>query len=562
MVPLAVTLRVPGGEALLAGSQTHEALPPLAFKNCVSVAGRPGCVDEPLRVTLDSQYRWVHEAKEGSYTNCFVGTDFNKAVCPNASACAQQCAIDGVSLQQYTEKYGVGFIERGVELRFGTPVEGGGMNFGSRVLVTTPDGQYKVFRLKNREFTFDVDLSSTPCGLNAAVYFVGMDPSGDAGADQAGAGSKYGLGYCDAQCPRNLKWLGGEANMDWDVVAQQGRRGNCCPEFDILEANRNASAFTLHPCETLGPERCVGDACGSTCDGIGCQFHAYSLGAHDYFGPKLDVDTTQPMTVVTQFITNDGSDHGDLSEIKRFYLQNGKVILNPDAVVPDFPDMQGRSIKEGMCASQHGAQLAAGLNMDQRHYAPKMGEYMKKMGEAMDHGMSLVLSLWDSPSDNMAWLDSPTGFGQAPERHSSNKLHMKGPCFGEPLNVRKDHAGATVRYSNFRFGELGTTCPTCPGSLIQQLDTSTPAPSPWKAATTAQTTSTTSKRPLPQLTLFHSPAFLGACAVTGVGLLLYAVYLDLRARGWEFSMPSARQPFVGEVVTEAPSTYYGPATNE
>jgi len=33
---------------------------------------------------------------------------------------------------------------------------------------------YKMFKLKNREFTFTVDESSLPCGLNGALYFVEM----------------------------------------------------------------------------------------------------------------------------------------------------------------------------------------------------------------------------------------------------------------------------------------------------------------------------------------------------------------------------------------------------
>ena len=40
------------------------------------------------------------------------------------------------------------------------------------------------------------------------------------------------------------------------------------------------------------------------------------------------MDSTQKMTVVTQFITTDGSDNGDLKEVKRFYVQNGRVIEN------------------------------------------------------------------------------------------------------------------------------------------------------------------------------------------------------------------------------------------
>jgi cellulose 1,4-beta-cellobiosidase len=40
------------------------------------------------------------------------------------------------------------------------------------------------------------------------------------------------------------------------------------------------------------------------------------------------LDSTQKMTVVTQFITTDGSDNGDLKEVKRLYVQNGRVIEN------------------------------------------------------------------------------------------------------------------------------------------------------------------------------------------------------------------------------------------
>ncbi|KAG6878613.1 hypothetical protein C0995_007523, partial [Termitomyces sp. Mi166 len=31
------------------------------------------------------------------------------------------------------------------------------------------------------------------------------------------AGAKYGTGYCDSQCPRDLKFIDGEANSDgWE----------------------------------------------------------------------------------------------------------------------------------------------------------------------------------------------------------------------------------------------------------------------------------------------------------------------------------------------------------
>jgi hypothetical protein len=48
--------------------------------------------------------------------------------------------------------------------------------------------------------------------------------------------------------------------------------------------------------------------------------------------PLCQVDTTQPFTVRTQFVTADGTDNGALSEIRRTYVQNGKTIENSQVV--------------------------------------------------------------------------------------------------------------------------------------------------------------------------------------------------------------------------------------
>lgn len=59
------------------------------------------------------------------------------------------------------------------------------------------------------------------------------------------AGAKYGTGYCDAQCPRDLKFINGEANSaDWtpssnDQNAGVGGYGSCCTEMDIWYATPN-----------------------------------------------------------------------------------------------------------------------------------------------------------------------------------------------------------------------------------------------------------------------------------------------------------------------------------
>lgn len=64
-----------------------------------------------------------------------------------------------------------------------------------------------MFRLLNQEFTFDVDISQLPCGVNGALYFVEMDQDGGLSKYPGNkAGAAYGTGYCDAQCPQDLKF--------------------------------------------------------------------------------------------------------------------------------------------------------------------------------------------------------------------------------------------------------------------------------------------------------------------------------------------------------------------
>merc|ERR1719384_1027737 len=70
-------------------------------------------------------------------------------------------------------------------------------------------------------------------------------------------GAKYGTGYCDAQCPHDMKWIHGEANVkDWkpsdnDPNAGVGHYGICCNEMDIWESNKHDQAFTPHTCSLM-----------------------------------------------------------------------------------------------------------------------------------------------------------------------------------------------------------------------------------------------------------------------------------------------------------------------
>jgi len=85
-----------------------------------------------------------------------------------------------------------------------------------------------MFKLLNREFSFQVDMSQLECGLNGALYFVEMEADGGSAKHPTNkAGAKYGTGYCDAQCPHDMKYIWGEANCkDWKN--DQGHYGTCC----------------------------------------------------------------------------------------------------------------------------------------------------------------------------------------------------------------------------------------------------------------------------------------------------------------------------------------------
>lgn len=126
-----------------------------------------------------------------------------------------------------------------------------------------------MLQLLNKEIAFDVDDHELECGLNGALYLVEMAPDGDMnGFPGNKCGAKFGTGYCDAQCPHDIKWICGEANcLDWtpsetDQNSGKGYYGHCCPEMDLWEANNKAQAYTSHPCNILGPYRCELTECG------------------------------------------------------------------------------------------------------------------------------------------------------------------------------------------------------------------------------------------------------------------------------------------------------------
>ena len=163
------------------------------------------------------------------------------------------------------------------------------------------------------------------------------------------------------------------------------------------------------------------------CDKSGCGFNPYALGAHKYYGYNDKVDTTQPLQVVTQFLTNDGTTTGTLDEIRRLYVQNGKVIHN---AVVSFKKTTIDSITPAYCkATSESFESRGGL---------------PTMGDALGRGMVLVFSIWNDASAYMNWLDS----GSA------------GPCGpkqGNPTRIEKKDPSTSVTFSKIKWGDIGST---------------------------------------------------------------------------------------------------------
>ncbi|KAG8977570.1 hypothetical protein FRB90_008759, partial [Tulasnella sp. 427] len=290
-----------GVSAQQIGTNTAEVHPALTRYKCTTSGG---CVAQAGKVTLDANWRWLHSTS-GS-TNCYTGNTWNTSLCPDAATCTANCALDGAD---YSGTYGVSTSGNALTLKFVQP-NSNGKNVGSRLYLMSDDSTYNLFKVMNQEFSFDVDVSQLPCGLNGALYFSEMDADGGLAKYPTNkAGAKYGTGYCDSQCPRDLKFIAGQANnVGWvgtSANSGTGNYGSCCNEMDIWEANQISAAYTPHPCDPVGLYKCTGDACGSpsrysgVCDPDGCDFNSYRQGDHDFYGPGKVVDTTKKFTVVT-----------------------------------------------------------------------------------------------------------------------------------------------------------------------------------------------------------------------------------------------------------------------
>jgi len=458
---LALFLLVGSGAVMgqQAGTNTPEA--PLSF-TIQKCTGTGTCTNEQTKITLDSNWRWTHHVND--YVNCYTGNEWDPQWCPDVDTCTANCALDGVASGDWSGTYGISATSTELTLKFVTngPYS---KNIGSRsYLLESGGANYKMFNLLNQEFSFEVDDSQLDCGLNGALYLVEMQADGGLSEFPTNkAGAKFGTGYCDAQCPHDMKWISGEANIiDWgpspdDPNSGHGHYGICCPEMDLWEANSQSQAYTSHPCTTDGYYRCEGTDCGDNesderydgvCDKDGCDFASYRHGDKTFWGPgsSFTVDSSQKVQVVTQFITDSGTATGNLVEIRRLYVQNGQVIENSKV---NFDGVEAYdSITDQFCTDTKD------LFGDLNDHEIKGG--LRQMGNAMKNGMVLALSLWDDHAAYMLWLDSTYPVDAAPGTPGAER----GPCptsSGRPEDVEAQQPNAAVKFGNIKYGDIGST---------------------------------------------------------------------------------------------------------
>ncbi|KAA1122753.1 hypothetical protein PGTUg99_008774 [Puccinia graminis f. sp. tritici] len=125
------------------------------------------------------------------------------------------------------------------------------------------------------------------------------------------AGAKYGTGYCDAKCPKDIKWVEGQANIK-----------------------------------------------GWKADGE---------------GKKLD--TSKKFTVITQFITQGNTNKGELIEVRRMYLRQDGTLIQNEPVKVQGLDKKADSLTDKFCQAnkditkdqnsfkEHGGMKAMGQAM-------------------------------------------------------------------------------------------------------------------------------------------------------------------------------------------------------
>ncbi|OBZ78466.1 Exoglucanase 1 [Grifola frondosa] len=136
------------------GTQVAETHHQLTFQQCTM----SGCTTLSMPVVVDSNWCWLHSAT--GYTNCYTSNTWNVILCPDPVACVQNCTLDSGT-------YGITTSGDALTLKFVT-----GSNVSSCMYLMASDTSYQMFKLKNQEFAFNVDII-TSCRRRTELILTG-----------------------------------------------------------------------------------------------------------------------------------------------------------------------------------------------------------------------------------------------------------------------------------------------------------------------------------------------------------------------------------------------------
>ena len=226
--PLVLALSLMGFATAQTPGSAPEVHPKLQTWKC-TMSG--GCIEQTSAIVLDVLSHPVHQLENTNLGCGEWGSSPNVTVCPDASTCAKNCIVEGI--QDYTN-YGVKTTGDSLYMK---QLRDDGSVASPRVYLLAPnEKEYELLQLTGSEFTFDVDVSKLPCGMNGALYLSEMAASGGSSELNTG-GAAYGTGYCDAQC-FVTPFINGEVrNLDGKHCRQfaDNKSGQRCRQGCLLQ---------------------------------------------------------------------------------------------------------------------------------------------------------------------------------------------------------------------------------------------------------------------------------------------------------------------------------------
>ena len=181
-------LSVAAAQSLGKGTEKH---PKLTTYECTK---KGGCKSQDSYIVLDAAVHSIHQKNDTTKGCGNWGSGADLAVCPDEKTCAKNCILEPISSYQ---DYGI--FTNGASLRMDFYGKDKKFQSPRAYLLGKGEKNYEMLKLTGKEFTFDVDVSKLPCGMNGALYLSEMRADGGRSNLNPG-GASVGTGYCDAQC--------------------------------------------------------------------------------------------------------------------------------------------------------------------------------------------------------------------------------------------------------------------------------------------------------------------------------------------------------------------------